>query len=244
AFETIKRGGISAIFAGGAEASINPLGIAGFNALKGLSTRNDAPSTASRPFDAARDGFVMSEGAAVLLLESLGHAQQRGAHILAEVVSYGASADAYHMTKPIESGAGGIRSMQRALELAHLAPEQIDYINAHGTSTQLNDKMETRAIKSVFGNYAYKIPVSSTKSMTGHLLGAAGAAEAAFCALVVNESVIPPTINLHNPDPDCDLDYVPNQARHHKVNLALTNAFGFGGHNSTLIIGRFNGVNS
>ncbi|MCL2707139.1 MAG: beta-ketoacyl-ACP synthase II [Dehalococcoidia bacterium] len=239
AYEMIKRGDVSAIFAGGAEAAINPIGIAGFNALKGLSTNNENPLTASRPFDATRDGFIMSEGSAVLLLESAEHALQREANIIAEIVSYGASADAYHMTQPAADGEGGLRSMKSALTRADLAPDKIDYINAHGTSTQLNDKMETRAIKSVFKNCAYKIPISSTKSMTGHLLGAAGALEAAFCAIIVNEGIIPPTINLHTPDPDCDLDYVPNHARRQKVSFALSNAFGFGGHNSTLIIGRY-----
>ena len=240
AFEIISRGGIPVIFAGGAEAAINSISIAGFNALKALSTRNGHPNTASRPFDATRDGFVMSEGAAVLLLESLEHAQKRQAPIIAEIISYGASTDAYHITKPVESGEGSMHAMQNALRNANLEPERISYINAHGTSTQLNDRMETCAIKGIFGDYAYKIPISSTKSMTGHLLGAAGAVEAAFCAMVINEGVIPPTINLHNPDPGCDLDYVPNQARHQQVDIALSNAFGFGGHNSTLIIGRYN----
>ena len=242
AFEMISRGDISAVFAGGAEAAINPIGIGGFNALRGLSRRNDTPLTASRPFDATRDGFVMSEGAAVLLLESLEHAQKRDACILAEIISYGASADAHHITKPIESGEGSINSMQRALTRANLAPERIGYINAHGTSTQINDATETHAVKCVFGAHAYKIPISSTKSMTGHLLGAAGAVEAAFCALAIRDRIIPATINLHHTDPDCDLDYVPNHARHQEINLALSNAFGFGGHNSTLIIGRFNEV--
>jgi 3-oxoacyl-[acyl-carrier-protein] synthase II len=217
----------------------NPIGIAGFSALKALSTRNDSPQTASRPFDATRDGFIMSEGAAVLLLESLEHAKVRGAHIIGEMISYGSSADAYHMTQPIESGEGGIRSMKRAIERAGLKPEDIAYINAHGTSTQLNDKMETCAIKSVFGQRACKLPISSTKSMTGHLIGAAGALEAAICALVIKEGIIPPTINLTHPDPNCDLDYVPNKARKAKVKIALSNSFGFGGHNSTLILGRY-----
>jgi 3-oxoacyl-[acyl-carrier-protein] synthase II len=239
AFEMIRRGDVPVMFAGGTESSIDPIGIAGFSAVKALSTRNDSPETASRPFDATRDGFILSEGSAMLVLEDLEHARSRGANILVELVSYGASADAYHMTQPIESGEGGIRAMNRALERAGLKPKDIGYINAHGTSTQLNDKMETSAIKGVFGEYAYKVPVSSTKSMTGHLLGAAGALEAAICALVINEGVIPPTINLTHPDPNCDLDYVPNKARKAKVKVALSNSFGFGGHNATLILGRY-----
>jgi 3-oxoacyl-[acyl-carrier-protein] synthase II len=239
AFEMIRRGDAPVMFAGGTESAINPIGIAGFSALKALSTRNDSPQTASRPFDALRDGFIMSEGAAVLVLESLENARTRGANIIGEIISYGSSADAYHMTQPIESGEGGVRSIKRAIERAGLKPEDIDYINAHGTSTQLNDKMETSAIKGVFGQYACKIPISSTKSMTGHLIGAAGALEAAICALVINEGIIPPTINLTHPDPNCDLDYVPNKARKARVEVALSNSFGFGGHNSTLILGRY-----
>jgi len=239
AFEMIRHGDAPVMFAGGTESAINPIGIAGFSALKALSTRNDSPQTASRPFDASRDGFIMSEGAAVLLLESLENARTRGAHIIGEIISYGSSADAYHMTQPTESGEGGVRFMRRALERAGLKPEDIDYVNAHGTSTQLNDKMETCAIKGVFGQYACKIPISSTKSMTGHLIGAAGALEAAICALVLNKGIIPPTINLTHPDPNCDLDYVPNKARKVRVEVALSNSFGFGGHNSTLILGRY-----
>ena len=239
AFEMIRRGDAPAIFAGGAEAPLNPLGIASFNALKSLSVCNDAPHTASRPFDATRDGFVMSEGAAILLLESLEHAQERHAQILAEILAYGTCVDAHHITHPTENGEGGIRSMKLALTRAKLTPVKIDYINTHGTSTKINDKMETQAIKNVFAEYAYKIPASSTKSMTGHMIGAAGAAEAAFCVQTINQGIIPPTINLHNPDPCCDLDYVPNYARQQKVDIALSNSFGFGGHNSTLIIGRY-----
>jgi len=239
AFEMIRRGDAPVMFAGGTESAINPIGIAGFSALKALSTRNDSPQTASRPFDALRDGFIMSEGAAVLVLESLENARTRGANIIGEIISYGSSADAYHMTQPIESGEGGVRSIKRAIERAGLKPEDIDYINAHGTSTPLNDKMETSAIKGVFGQYACKIPISSTKSMTGHLIGAAGALEAAICALVINEGIIPPTINLTHPDPNCNLDYVPNKARKARVEVALSNSFGFGGHNSTLILGRY-----
>ena len=239
AFEMIRHGDAPVMFAGGTESAINPIGVAGFSALKALSTRNDSPETASRPFDATRDGFIISEGSAMLVLEDLEHAKARGASVIAEMLSYGAAADAYHMTQPIESGEGGIRSMKRALERGGLKPQDIDYINAHGTSTPLNDKMETSAVKGVFGEYAYKIPVSSTKSMTGHLIGAAGSLEAAICALVINEGIIPPTINLHHPDPNCDLDYVPNKARKKKVDIALSNSFGFGGHNSTLIVGRY-----
>ncbi|RJO60991.1 MAG: beta-ketoacyl-[acyl-carrier-protein] synthase II [Dehalococcoidia bacterium] len=239
AFEFIRRGDMPVIFTGGSESCINPIGVGSFSALKALSTRNDSPETASRPFDATRDGFIISEGSAVLVLESLEHARARGAHIIGEMLSYGASADAYHMTQPTESGEGGVRSMKRAIERAGLKPEDIDYVNAHGTSTQLNDKMETCAIKSVFGQNAGKVPVSSTKSMTGHLIGAAGALEASICALVIKEGIIPPTINLTHPDPNCDLDYVPNKARKAKVKIALSNSFGFGGHNSTLILGRY-----
>jgi 3-oxoacyl-[acyl-carrier-protein] synthase II len=242
AFESIRRGDAPVMFAGGTEAAINPIGIAGFSALKALSTRNDTPETASRPFDATRDGFIISEGSAMLVLESLEHATGRGARVLGEILAYGASADAYHMTQPTETGEGGVRAMKLAIERAGLKPEDIDYINAHGTSTQLNDKMETAAIKTVFGKYAYKVPVSSTKSMTGHLIGAAGALEAAICALVITEGIIPPTTNYKNLDPNCDLDYVPNKARKAKVDIALSNSFGFGGHNTTLILGRYTGA--
>jgi len=239
AFEFIRRGDMPVVFTGGSESCINPIGVGSFSALKALSTRNDSPETASRPFDATRDGFVISEGSTVLVLENLEHARARGAHIIGEILSYGASADAFHMTQPTENGEGGVRSMKRAIERAGLKPEDVDYINAHGTSTQLNDKMETCAIKSVFEQYACKVPISSTKSMTGHLIGAAGALEAAICALVIKEDIIPPTINLTHPDPNCDLDYVPNKARKAKVKIALSNSFGFGGHNSTLILGRY-----
>jgi 3-oxoacyl-[acyl-carrier-protein] synthase II len=239
AFEFIRRGDMPVVFTGGSESCINPIGVGSFSALKALSTRNDSPETASRPFDATRDGFIISEGTAILVLENLKHAIVRGAHIIGEILAYGASADAYHMTQPTETGEGGVRSMKRAIERAGLKPEDIDYINAHGTSTQINDKMETCAIKTAFGQHARKVPVSSTKSMTGHLIGAAGALEAAICALVINEGIIPPTINLTHPDPNCDLDYVPNKARKAKVKIALSNSFGFGGHNSTLILGRY-----
>jgi 3-oxoacyl-[acyl-carrier-protein] synthase II len=235
AYETIKRGDAKAMIAGGSEAIINPVGVSAFNALKAISTRNDEPPLASRPFDAERDGFVIGEGASVLILESLAHAKERGAKILAEMMAYGTSADAYHITAPLETGEGAAMAVQRALDKAGIKPDEIDYINAHGTSTQLNDKMETKAIKRVFGDRAYKIPVSSTKSMTGHLVGSAGAVEAAICIMAIQNGIIPPTINLNHPDPECDLDYVPNTARQAKVSTALSNSFGFGGHNSVLI---------
>ena len=239
ACELIKNGDAEVMLAGGTEAIINPVGISAFNALKALSTRNSEPKLASRPFDAERDGFVTSEGAAVLILENLAHARKRGANILAEIVAYGATADSYHITQPVESGAGAARAMQIALKKAGMPPGDIDYINAHGTSTQLNDAMETKAIKTVFGDYAKRVPISSTKSMTGHLIGCAGAAEAAFCVMTIQNGIIPPTINLTHPDPECDLDYVPNVARRVKVTTALSNSFGFGGHNSVLILRRY-----
>jgi len=224
------------MLAGGAEAAITPIGIAGFNAAGALSTQNDEPQKASRPFDAQRDGFVMGEGGAVLVLESLPHALGRGANILAEVLSYGATSDAYHITQPAAGGEGGAKAMQIALRKAGIRPDEIDYINAHGTSTPLNDKSETMAIKTVFGQHAYRMPISSTKSMMGHLIGAAGAIEAIICVLTIQRGVIPPTINLTNPDPDCDLDYVPHVSRQRKVRTALSNSFGFGGHNSVLVL--------
>jgi 3-oxoacyl-[acyl-carrier-protein] synthase II len=239
AFELIRRGDAEAALAGGAEAIINPLGITAFNALKAISTRNDAPQKASRPFDAERDGFVISEGACILVMESLARAQSRGANIIAEMISYGATADAFHMTQPDENGDGAARAMALALKKGGLRAQDIDYINAHGTSTLMNDRTETIAIKKVFGERAYKIPVSSTKSMTGHLIGGAGAIEAAICILTIMNGIIPPTINLEHPDPDCDLDYVPNVARKATVNTTLSNSFGFGGHNSVLIFRRY-----
>jgi len=239
AYELIKHGDAQVMITGGAEALVNPIGITAFNALKALSTRNDAPQLASRPFDAERDGFVISEGAVVLILESLDHALKRGANILAEVMSYGATADSFHVTQPLANGEGAARAMQIALRKANIKPGEVDYINAHGTATQINDLMETRAIKAIFGDYAYKVPISSTKSMTGHLIGAAGAAESAFCIMAIQHGVIPPTINLTNPDPECDLDYVPNVARQAKVTTALTSSFGFGGHNSVLIFRKY-----
>jgi 3-oxoacyl-[acyl-carrier-protein] synthase II len=239
ACELIKRGDAQAAIAGGSEAIINPIGIGAFNALKAISTRNEAPQQASRPFDAERDGFVIGEGACCLILEDLYHAQKRGANILAEIIAYGASADAYHITQPDQNGEGAAKAMQTALNKAGLSPGDIDYINAHGTSTPLNDKTETIAIKSVFGDHAYRVPISSTKSMVGHLIGTAGAFEAAVCTMVIQHQIIPPTINLTHPDPECDLDYVPNVARRAKVNTTLSNSFGFGGHNSVLIFRKY-----
>jgi 3-oxoacyl-[acyl-carrier-protein] synthase II len=239
AFQLIKFGNARAMLAGGSEAILNPVGLATFNALKALSTRNDPPQRASCPFDAKRDGFIISEGAAILVLENLEDALKRGANILAELASYGASADAFHVTQPIASGEGAAKAMQAALSWAGLKASDIDYINAHGTSTQLNDKMETRAIKTTFGKNAYKIPISSTKSMLGHMIGGAGAIEALICTMTINNSVIPPTINLETADPDCDLDYVPNAIRKKEATTVLSNAFGFGGHNSVLIIRRY-----
>jgi 3-oxoacyl-[acyl-carrier-protein] synthase II len=235
AYELIKNGDAEVMIAGGAEAIINPVGITAFNALRAISTRNSEPRLASRPFDAERDGFVISEGASVLVLENLTHAQRRGANILAEIVAYGATADSYHITQPTENGEGAAKAMQIALKKAGIAPTEVGYINAHGTATPLNDSMETRAIKTVFGDYAHRVPISSTKSMTGHLIGCAGAIEAAICIMAIQHGIIPPTINLLHPDPKCNLDYVPNVARRAKVSTALSNSFGFGGHNSSLI---------
>ena len=239
ACEIIKRGDAQAMLAGGSESIMTPIGFTAFNALRAISTRNSEPRLASRPFDAERDGFVIGEGAGVLVLENLAQARERGANILAEIVSYGASADAFHVTQPIETGEGAARAIQIALDKAGLNPSEIDYINAHGTSTQLNDRVETKAIKTVFGENAYSIPVSSTKSMMGHLMGGAGAVEAAICIMAIQNGIIPPTINLTNPDPECDLDYVPNVARRTTVNATLSNSFGFGGHNSTLIFQKY-----
>jgi len=239
AYELIKRGDAQAVLSGGSEAIINPIGVASFGALKALSTRNDVPQQASRPFDSERDGFVIGEGACILVLESLVHAQQRGADILAEIIAYGASGDAFHITQPEEDGNGAARAMQLALNKAGISASDVDYINAHGTSTQLNDKIETMAIKQVFGEHAYSMPISSTKSMTGHLIGAAGAIEAVACTMAIQNGIIPPTINLTNPSPECDLDYVPNEARRVDINMAMSNSFGFGGHNSVLIFKKY-----
>lgn len=238
AVEMIRRGAADAILAGGAEAAIVPVAVAGFNSMNAVSTRNNAPMEACRPFDLERDGFVMGEGAACLVLESYEMAHARGAKILAEVIGYSATSDAFHITAPAENGAGAHVCMRNALANAGLAPEQIDYINAHGTSTKLNDVGETRAIKSTFGEHAYHLAVSSTKSMTGHLLGAAGAMESIFCLKALQDDVIPPTINYQNPDPECDLDYVPNEARQQELTYVMTNSFGFGGHNACLIFGK------
>jgi len=215
--------------------------VAGFAAMRALSEHNDQPERASRPFDAERDGFVMGEGAGVVVVEDLDHARARGARIYAELLGYGATDDAYHITAPSEGGEGAVRAMRMALRKARLEPREIHYINAHGTSTPLNDKLETEALKTVFGAAAQDVPVSSTKSMTGHLLGAAGAVEAIVCVLAIRDSCLPPTINYEHPDPECDLDYVPNVARERRVDVALTNSLGFGGHNSTLIVGRYAG---
>jgi 3-oxoacyl-[acyl-carrier-protein] synthase II len=239
AYEFIKHGEAPIMIAGGTEAIINPLGITAFNSLRALSTRNDAPQKASRPFDKDRDGFIISEGAVVLVLERLDNALNRGANILAEIIAYGATADSFHVTQPLESGEGAARAMQIAMKKAGIGPGEVDYINAHGTSTPLNDAMETKAIKTAFGDYAYKIPISSTKSMTGHLIGCAGAIEPAICTMVIQNGIIPPTTNMDNPDPECDLDYVPNVARQAQVTTALTNSFGFGGHNSVLILRKY-----
>jgi 3-oxoacyl-[acyl-carrier-protein] synthase II len=236
AAEWIRRGDATAVIAGGTEAPITATSVAAFAAMQALSTRNHEPERASRPFDKERDGFVIAEGAAILMLEELSHAQARGARIYAELVGYGATADATHITQPDETGDGARRCMQRALQRAGVAPEDVDYINAHGTSTQLNDAAETRAFKRVFGDAAYRIPISSTKSMTGHLLGAAGALEAFFSVMAIHDRYLPPTINLDNPDPECDLDYVPNVGREASPRLVVSTSFGFGGHNACLAI--------
>jgi len=239
AFETLRRGDAEVMLAGGSEAPICPIGVSAFNAARALSTRNDAPQRASRPFDAERDGFVMGEGACVLVLETEDHARARGATVIAEMAAYAATADAFHITQPAENGEGGARAMARALRKGGIPPEAVDYINAHGTSTAMNDKFETLAIKNTLGDHAHRVAVSSTKSMVGHLLGAAGAFEAAVCALTIRDGIIPPTINYEHPDPDCDLDYVPNTARRTPVRVAMSNSFGFGGHNSCVVFRRY-----
>jgi len=236
AFEIIKRGIADICIAGGSEAPITPLSVAGFAAAKALSTRNEEPERASRPFDAERDGFVMAEGGGVVILESLESAQSRQAHIYGEIVGYGMTADAYHITAPAPEGEGAARAMQAALDQARMSPQEIDYINAHGTSTPYNDEFETMAIKNVFGEYAYNLAISSTKSMTGHLLGAAGGIEFIICALVLETGIIPPTINYENPDPQCDLNYTPNKAVERQVKAAMSNSLAFGGQNVSLII--------
>jgi len=239
ALEMIRRGRADVVIAGGTEAAVCEIGVAGFNSCMALSTRNDDPQGASRPFDSGRDGFVLGEGAGVLVLESIEHAEKRGANVLAELAGYGASSDSHHVTQPHPEGEGAARAMKWALDDASLQPEDVVYINAHGTSTPMNDKFETIAMKRMFGDHAYKLAISSTKSMTGHLLGAAGGIEAAFSVLAVKEGAIPPTINLENPDPDCDLNYTPNKAVKQEVEVAMSNVFGFGGHNASLIFKSF-----
>jgi 3-oxoacyl-[acyl-carrier-protein] synthase II len=237
----IRLGYADAVLTGGTEAAVTPMALAGFCNLKALSRRNDAPERASRPFDAERDGFVIGEGAGILLVEELEHAKRRGAKILAEIVGLGLTGDAYHQTSPAPDGEGAVRAMQMALDDAGMSPADVEYINAHGTSTELNDASETAAIKRVFGEHARRLMVSSTKSMVGHLLGAAAGVEAIFCVLAIQHDVIPPTINQEHPDPQCDLDYVPNTARRRRIDVALSNAFGFGGHNASLIVRRYTG---
>ncbi|QBD80542.1 beta-ketoacyl-[acyl-carrier-protein] synthase II [Ktedonosporobacter rubrisoli] len=239
AWETIRRGDAKVMIAGGSEKGITPIAMAAFDNMHALSRRNDDPQGASRPFDATRDGFVMGEGSAILVLEELEFAKARGATILAEMVGYGCTSDAHHVTEPAPGGSGLVRAMRIALRKANLQPEQVSYINAHGTSTQYNDRTETQAIKTCFGEHAYRMPISSTKSMTGHTLGAAGAVEAVVSVQVILNNIIPPTINLHHPDPECDLNYVPNEAQHAKVDVAMSNVMGFGGHNTSMIFKRY-----
>jgi len=239
AFRTIQMGQADIMIAGGAEAPITPLGMGGFDRMRAISKRNDEPEKASRPFDAERDGFIVSEGSTILIIESLKHALDRGAKIYGEIIGYGMSGDAYHQTAPPPDGSGPARSMKNAIKDAELDEKDIDYINAHGTSTQLNDKTETLAIKKVFNDYAYKIDISSTKSITGHLLGSAGSIEAAFSLLALNDNIIPPTINYENPDPECDLNYTPNKAKKKNLNIVMSNSFGFGGTNGTLIFKKY-----
>jgi 3-oxoacyl-[acyl-carrier-protein] synthase II len=238
-FEIIKRGDADAMIAGGSEAAITPMSLGGFGSMRALSTRNDDPQRASRPFDKDRDGFIIGEGAGVVILEELEHAKRRGATIYAEVVGYGSTADAYHMTAPSEDGDGARRAMAMAIRKAGITPDQVDYINAHGTSTPFNDKLETMAIKGALGDHAYKVAISSTKSMTGHLLGGAGGLEAGISALAVSHQEVPPTINLDNPDPECDLDYVPHKGRKLAIRYALSNSFGFGGTNAALLFKKY-----
>ena len=238
-FKIVQRGDADVMITGGAEAAITPLSVGGFASMRALSTRNDSPETASRPFDAQRDGFVIGEGAGLLILEELEFARRRGANILGEVVGYGMSGDAFHITQPDETADGAFRVMKKTLADAGVEPQQVSYINAHGTSTPYNDRLETLAIKRVFGEQAKRIPVSSTKSMTGHLLGGAGGLEAGICTLALRDQILPPTINYENPDPDCDLDYVPNQPRKAEVEYVLSNSFGFGGTNTALLLKRF-----
>jgi 3-oxoacyl-[acyl-carrier-protein] synthase II len=238
-YELIRRGEVEVMFAGGTEAPIGPICMAAFSAARALSTRNHSPQAACRPFDAQRDGFVLGEGAGIIVLESLEHAVNRDAPILAEVIGYSATSDAFHLIQPSPGGEGASRALGLALDRAGIEPSDVSYINAHGTSTLLNDRTETRAIKNVFGENAYRIPISATKSMTGHMLGAAGAVEAIVCVLAIQNGMVPPTINLDHPDPECDLDYVPNQSRAVAVETAVSNSFGFGGHNSVLVLRRY-----
>lgn len=240
AAEVLRRGAADVMLAGGAEAAIIPLALAGFDVMGALSHHNDSPETASRPFDKTRDGFVCGEGGAILVLETEAHAKARGATIYGEIAGYGITNDAYHVSAPPETGYGAVACMRLALKQAGREPREMDYLNAHGTSTPLNDKSETAAVKTVFGEYAYDLPMSSTKSMTGHLLGAAGAVEAILCVKALQESLIPPTINYQTPDPECDLDYVPNTARAKNLRYVMSNSFGFGGHNACLIFGKYN----
>ncbi|MCZ6484786.1 MAG: beta-ketoacyl-ACP synthase II [Acidobacteria bacterium] len=238
-FKIIERGAADVMIAGGSEAAITPMGVGGFAAMRALSTRNEEPEKASRPFDRDRDGFVIGEGAGIVVLEELEHALGRGASISAEIVGYGMSGDAFHITAPPEDASGAVRAMRASLEDAGVDPTEVDYINAHGTSTPANDRIETKAIKAVFAEHAYKLAISSTKSMTGHLLGAAGGLEAGVSALAIRDQEIPPTINLENPDPECDLDYVPNQSRKAEIRYVLSNSFGFGGTNACLLLKRY-----
>jgi 3-oxoacyl-[acyl-carrier-protein] synthase II len=242
AYHLIRDGLVDAMITGGVESTVTTLALAGFNAMRALSTRNDDPERASRPFDKERDGFVLSEGSGILIVEDLNFARARGARIYAEIIGFGASGDAYHMAAPAPDGEGAARCMQMAIDDAGIKPSDVQYINAHGTSTDLNDKYETQAIKTVFGDHAYKMGVSSTKSMTGHLLGAAGGVEAAYTILTIYNQLMPPTINYEFPDPDCDLDYVPNTARKAQIEVAISNSFGFGGTNGTLVFRRWAGT--
>jgi 3-oxoacyl-[acyl-carrier-protein] synthase II len=240
ATEMIRRGQCVAVLAGGTEAGVMDVALASFNNMTALSQRNSDPKRASRPFDVDRDGFVAAEGAGVLVLEELGHAIARGARIYAEILGYGHTSDAYHVTAPLDTGDGAMKAVQRALKDANIQPEQLDYINAHGTSTPLNDKSETLALKKALGEAAYEVPISSTKSMTGHMMGAGGAVEAIFCIKAMHDSFIPPTVNLENQDPECDLNYTPNVGVTHEVNIAMSNAFGFGGHNAVVVLSKYN----
>jgi 3-oxoacyl-[acyl-carrier-protein] synthase II len=239
AFKILQQGDAQIILSGGTEAAISPMALAGFCKMKALSIRNNEPSRASRPFDSERDGFIMGEGAGILILETLKHAKERNANIYAEILGFGMTADAYHITAPAPDGEGAIKAMEIALRDAKINPSQIDYINAHGTSTPLNDKLETLAIKKVFGRHAYDLKISSNKSMTGHLLGASGGVEAIATALTIKNNIIPPTINYNSPDPECDLDYVPNKSKKEIVNYAISNSFGFGGHNGVIVLGKY-----